>query len=203
MRSAGGTRSTWASQSPTRARTCCEHAAILVVERGERLRRLRIGDRGGKPRAEQRKRRRSEMRTKRERRNAAARRFDPRIREIAHQRRDVLDLVGVEKPEALVDVGRNAAHLELVLEFAMARARSEEDRDVPGPRLPGNARLPVADRLLAQDAGDFRRHGRRAATSRRSSAETGPDDAQHWDRGSALPAETGIHSRKSIRTPCR
>ena len=51
----------------------------------------------------------SDRRTKRERRNAAARRSDTGRGQIADQRDDVLDLVGVEEAEPLVDVGRNAA----------------------------------------------------------------------------------------------
>jgi hypothetical protein len=39
-----------------------------------------------------------------------------------HQRHDVLDLVGVEETEALVDVERHAGVLELAFEFAMAVA---------------------------------------------------------------------------------
>ena len=50
----------------------------------------------------------SDSRTKRERRNAAARKIGRGIREEADQRREILDLVGVEEAEPLVDIGGNA-----------------------------------------------------------------------------------------------
>ena len=100
----------------------------------------------------------SDRRTMRDRRNAAARRFDVGSRQISQQRHRVLNLVGVEKTQTLVDVGRHAAPLERRLEFAMALARPEQDARCP-PAAPSR-RTPVVS--IAH-----RRAGRAAGRSRR------------------------------------
>ena len=79
-----------------------------------------------------------------------------RLRKVANQRDDVLDFVGVEEAESLVDVRRDVARVELALELAVRRARPKEDADVPGPCRPGEAGALVADRHGAvEDLCDF------------------------------------------------
>ena len=62
-----------------------------------------------------------------------------RLGQVPQQRQHVLDLVGVEEPEPLVDVGPQPARLERVLELAVALAGPEQDGDVAGPDRPRHA----------------------------------------------------------------
>ena len=79
-----------------------------------------------------------------------------RIGQVPQQRQDVLDLVGVEEPEALVDVRRQTVPLERLLELAVALARAEEDRDVSGPDRPSHAGRSVTnERALANQPRDL------------------------------------------------
>ena len=92
---------------------------------------------------------------KRERRNAAARRSEHRVGEVAQERHRVLGLVGVEEPETLVDVGRNPPLFQFTLELTVTRSRAEQDADVSSRRATRHAGLAIAHAVLAQDSSDF------------------------------------------------
>ena len=167
MRSAGGTRSTCDSQSRTPRRACsmaCRSSSPAVPSAW----RIRLDQRRRESGREERQglvRHPDEPRSQ-ERRGTKVRR---RIRQETNERRDVLDLVGVEEPKAFVDVGRDAQRLELAFELAMTRARSKENRDVARSHLSGDPRLLVAYGLVAEGAAGFRARpaSRRPADPRR------------------------------------
>ena len=105
----------------------------------------------------------SDSRTRRERRNAAARRSDVgSARNLSSATASWIS-VGVEEAEALVDVRRDAATLERRLELAMALARPEQDADVRRPGRTPDAGLAIADRRPTTAAGRSRRRPRSAA----------------------------------------
>ena len=56
-----------------------------------------------------------------------------RIGQVSQQGQHVLDLVRVEEPQPFVDIRRDAALLERLLELAMALARAKQNRDVSRP----------------------------------------------------------------------
>ena len=131
-----------------------EHGAIVVGQGLEPNGRLDVGQRGGEPRCQDRERRIGHPHEARsEKRRRAKIRRGPR--QEPNQRRDVLDLVRVEKAQTLVDVRRDPAQLQLAFELAMARARSEQDGDVARSRGARHARLPIAHGLVAKDPRDF------------------------------------------------
>ena len=102
----------------------------------------------------------SDSRTMRERRNAAARRFDPGSARYASEREHVLDFVGVEEAQALVDVVRHAAPRQRRLEQAVALARAEQHGDVAGADRPPHAGVAIADgRAVDQQPRDLVGHG--------------------------------------------
>ena len=86
-----------------------------------------------------------------------------RIGQVAQQGPHVLDLLGVEEAESLVDARRDAAPDQRPLEFAVASPRPEQNGDVAGLGPPPQAAAPVADLPLLDQAGDFAGHQRRAA----------------------------------------
>ncbi len=81
-----------------------------------------------------------------------------RIGEAAHERHDILNLVGFEESEPFVDVGRHASALEGRLELAMALAGAEQDRHVGGSGLAHDAGLAIANRRRGQQANYLVRH---------------------------------------------
>ena len=86
--------------------------------------------------------------------------------EIAHQRRQILDLVGVEEAQSLVDVGRQPARFERLLELAMRIARAEQDRDVARPRLARDAGIAIAHDAFREQPRDLVSHRCRARFDR-------------------------------------
>ena len=95
----------------------------------QRRRRVRAENRGRQRRGEELERfiRQTDHARSQERRGRQLR-FGPR--EKRQQREHVLDLVGVEEPEALVDVERHTAARERLLEQAMALTRPKQHGDV-------------------------------------------------------------------------
>ena len=115
-----------------------------------------------------------------------------RRRQEADQRDQVLDLVGVEEAEALVDVGRDAARLERPLELAVRVARAEQDRDVAGRRRGAAAGVAIADRARRQQPRDLGGHGWAVASL--SSATITPSGGSSWPAATAAaarPASSG------------
>ena len=86
----------------------------------------------------------SDTRAIRARSSAATHARIVRRRERPEQRGEVLDLVGLEEAEPLVDVGRDATRLERALELAMRVAGAEQDGDVAGLDVARHAGLAVA-----------------------------------------------------------
>ena len=193
-----GRRQAIDQRQPLGARQRAARCASALARRRRRARAAASGGvrRGAAPppgRGASRASAASDSRTKRERRNAAARRSDAGSARIADQRDHILDLVGVEEAEPLVDVGRDAARLERALELAVARAsgtgsrcrparpraarRSSRSRTVPSRRsraisaadgVGARPRMPSptidAERRLVRSA---RRGGRRPSRRRR------------------------------------
>ena len=98
-----------------------EHASILVRKRGRGRREMRLQQSRGdlRPEPGQATIRHPHESGTEEGRGAQ---IGPWIRKEAHQRRQILDLVSVEESEPLVDVGRDPAKLQLVLELTMTGA---------------------------------------------------------------------------------
>ena len=103
---------------------------------------------------------RSDSRTNRERRNAAAWRWLSGAARHCTSAMTSLTSSASKKPEPLVDVERHADALQLALELAVAVARAEQDGDVARPRSPG-----------ARRSGD-RARSRRVPSRRATSAAT-------------------------------
>ena len=95
-----------------------------------------------------------------------------RVGQVAQQREHVLDLVGVEEPEALVDVGRDAAPLRARASNSRWLSR-ERNRMAMSPGATGRAHagLPVADRRAVAEQPRDLVGRRRRRTPRRSSAD--------------------------------
>ena len=189
MRSAGGIRSTCDSQSRTTRRACSHGLPVVVLQLSHHAWRILLDQRRRESGREERQglvRHPDEPRSQ-ERRGTKVRR---RIREETNERRDVLDLVGVEEPEAFVDVGRDAQRLELVFELPMTRARSKENRDVARSHLSGDPRLLVAYRTR-------RRRSRRISCATSVAQTSGSSAAAIPSAGlvaESNPASTGNRS---------
>ncbi len=134
-----------------------ENSTIFLIERAQGRRRRRAGNGGGDSGRETCEARVGESNEtgSDERRGTQ---IGVRVREIANQRGHVLDFIGVEEAQSLVNVGRDATLLECLLEFPMARARSEEDGDVARSGGARHTRLAITDRFLADDSCDLVRH---------------------------------------------
>ena len=153
----GVSRSTHDSQRGTARRTASstrDPRPDQSADRGGRIGRSRIASADLRPSRCNRRVRQPHDARPQERRGAQIRRG---IGQIAQQRHRVLDFVGVEEAQPLVDVGRHAAPLERLLELAVAVARAEQDRDVGRPRGARDAGRPIAHGRAVRAAGRFRR----------------------------------------------
>jgi len=89
-----------------------------------------------------------------------------RLREVAHERLQVLHLRGIEEAQALVNVGANPARFQRLFEILVAGPGTEQDRDVLRLGAPRRSVRVAHDGRLEQPRG-LRRHGLRAQRDRR------------------------------------
>ncbi len=116
-----------------------------------------------------------------------------RVGQIPQQREHVLDLVGVEESEALVDVGRQTVALERLLELAVALAGAEEDGDVSRTDRPTHAGRAIAnERALGNQSRDLGR--RRLGTRfRRVAGQNRERSGRRRPHRTSCPASAGRH----------
>ncbi len=118
-----------------------------------------------------------------------------RLREVTENRDGVLNLVGLEEAQTLVDVGLDDAPLERGLELSMAIARAEQDGNVRRPCGPADARRSIANGRAADQAHDLVGHcfGGKAHGAADQQAERGLVDGR---LGPASRVVVGDHRKR-------